>query len=607
MLLALTFTLTVGLSQVDSGLSQVDSGLSQVDSAAHIQRGYPVGRERRRPDRVIAVDAGVIAYSADGRTVVTGGQDGVARIWQARTGEDLTGEMLRALEGKTGKTGRKGSAIVALGWRGEVLVTVSEKGVVESWEVAGGEVSQVATLKVRLGNVVVRPGREPWLAGQKNGQVGLWNYQTGAAGLALMPRDARVRALSFSSDGRRLVAGTDKGVVRVWDADSGELSRTLEAGAAVRAVAGSATHVAAALANGLVKLWALDGSSTWELPGHEGPVRALAFGAKGDQLASGGADKIVRVWDVATGKLLCLQESHTAEVRSIAFSPNGQKMASAAADRSLRYWTVPLPPLPPADLEKISAALPDKAVAVPKKPRKVLVFWRADAILHKGGVPAANAAIELLGKKTGAFEAHFSREFEALAPGVLAGYDALVLNSTSHLVIPEAAKKALLDYANGGGGIVGIHAAIDTFKKWPEGAAIVGATFGGHPWAPSGSWQVKLEEPGHPLLRAWGGKDFKMRDEFYELAAPYDRSDRRVLMSLDMRDPATAGVKPLHRADRDFAVSWIKKQGRGRVFYCMFGHIGEPFQNRAVLAYYLDGIQYALGDLEADASPRPAR
>jgi type 1 glutamine amidotransferase len=63
-------------------------------------------------------------------------------------------------------------------------------------------------------------------------------------------------------------------------------------------------------------------------------------------------------------------------------------------------------------------------------------------------------------------------------------------------------------------------------------------------------------------------------------------------------------VTPLHRPDRDFAVSWIKKEGKGRVFYCMFGHIGDPFQNRAVLEYYLDGIQYALGDLDVDASPR---
>jgi type 1 glutamine amidotransferase len=194
---------------------------------------------------------------------------------------------------------------------------------------------------------------------------------------------------------------------------------------------------------------------------------------------------------------------------------------------------------------------------------------------------------------------------------VLARYDAIVFNSTAHLVIPEPAmKQALLDYVRGGGGVVGIHAAIDMFKSWPEGARVVGATFGGHPWHPSGTWTVKLDEPDHPLLRAWGGKGFKMHDEFYELAEPYQRADRRVLMSLDLADPATAGVTPLHRKDRDFAVSWISRHGEGRVFYCMFGHLGDPFGNPAVLQYYLDGIQYALGDLalgDKGAPPEASR
>src|SRR5262249_8070099 len=158
-------------------------------------------------------------------------------------------------------------------------------------------------------------------------------------------------------------------------------------------------------------------------------ITAIAFAAKGDQLASAGADRVVRVWDVNSATLLCLQQAHSGEVRAVAFNPNGQKMASAGADRSLRIWTVPLSPLPAADLEGIEAALPDKAVATPRKARRLLVFWRADAILHKGGVPAANIAILRLGQKTGAFEAHFTRDFEALDPKVLAGYDGLVLNS----------------------------------------------------------------------------------------------------------------------------------------------------------------------------------
>jgi type 1 glutamine amidotransferase len=223
--------------------------------------------------------------------------------------------------------------------------------------------------------------------------------------------------------------------------------------------------------------------------------------------------------------------------------------------------------------------------------------------LHKAGVPAVNHALALMGKKTGAFEAHFSRDYEVFDPAVLARYDGLVLNSTAHLALPdEGKKKALLDYVRAGGAVVGIHAAIDMFKDWPEGAAVVGATFAGHPWAPSGSWAVKLEAPGHPLLRAWEGRGFKIKDEFYELGEPYTRGDRQVLLSLDMTDPATSGVTPLHRIDRDFAVSWTKSYGKGRVFYCMFGHVAGPFHDPRVQRYYLDGIQWALGDLRVEGA-----
>jgi type 1 glutamine amidotransferase len=568
-------------------------------SVARIDHTFPPPRDARRPDLTITgADARLLVYSADGRAVATSGGNTI-KLWQTRTGEDGTGELLRTFEGQKSK-------VVALGWRGEgTLVSVSDKQVVQSWEASTGKANPPVTLKAALRNVVIRPGPEPLLAGQVGGQVGLWNEETGAAGRTFEPKDARVRALAFTADGKRLVAGNDRGTVRVWDVETGALVRTFEAGAAPRALAASGTHVAVALASGKVKVWALEEGVVQTLEGPRGGVTAVAFGAKGDQLALSGGGGAIEVWDVATGTRLCSQEGHAGAVLAVAFNPNGQKMASAGADRSVRSWTVPLPPLAPADLEKLAAAVPAEATAKPKKPRKVLVFWRADAILHKGGVPAANKAIELMGKKTGAFEAHFSRDFEALDPKVLAGYDAIVLNSTAHLVIPERAKQALLAYANGGGGIIGIHAAIDTFKGWPEGAAIVGATFAGHPWSPSGSWSVKLEEPAHPLLRAFAGKDFKMHDEFYELADPYTRSDRRVLMSMDTRDPVTANVKPLHRADKDFAVSWIKRQGEGRVFYCMFGHLADPFLLPAVQRYYLDGIQFALGDLEVDASPRP--
>jgi type 1 glutamine amidotransferase len=540
---------------------------SQVPGPA-IDTAYPPADDVRRPDLTVAqADVGadaVVAYSADGRAVAVGGRDGNVRVRNARTGEDLTGDVLSTLP-------LGGGRAVALAFgAGDTLRALGSDRTLTTWDLSTGQVARTAHLKVRPDRAALRPGAEPILARVLHGRVELVDGESGRRARTLKPCPGSVRTVAWSADGKRLAGAAVEGHLCVWDAEDGTLLQSLRA---------------------------FDAGT---------PVDAVGVSVKGDQVAWVGRDGDIEVWDVATAQRLCRQRGHTGRVAALAFNPNGQKMVSAGADGTVRYWTVPLPPVAPADLEKIAAAVPERAAATPRRPRRLLVFWRADAILHKGGVPAANHALELIGKKTGAYEADFSRDDAVLDPEVLARYDAVVLNNTAHLVIQADAKKALLDYVQNGGGIVGIHSAIDMFKGWPEGAAIIGATFAGHPWHPTGTWAVSLEEPDHPLLRAWGGKPIAMHDEMYELGPPYSRSDRRVLLTLDVaHDAATGGVTPLHREDGDFAVSWIKAQGRGRVFYCMFGHLAEPFQDPRVLQYYLDGIQYALGDLDVDASPRP--
>jgi type 1 glutamine amidotransferase len=263
-----------------------------------------------------------------------------------------------------------------------------------------------------------------------------------------------------------------------------------------------------------------------------------------------------------------------------------------------------LPELSAADLQKIEAAIPAKATAVPKQPRKLLVFWRCEGFFHGSGIAAGNKAIELLGQKTGAWTTDISREYEVFEPASLAKYDVVVFNNTTHLEFPDEQKKqALLTFVRNGKGIVGVHSALDNFYTWPAAAEMMGGLFAGHPWHGNGTWAFKLDEPDHLLLRAFGGKGFKLKDEIYQFKAPYTRTDRRVLLSLDLSDPDTGKVKG-SRDDNDYAVAWIKNVGKGRVFYCSLGHAGNVFQDPAVIRFYLDGIQFALGDLAADAAPK---
>ena len=110
---------------------------------------------------------------------------------------------------------------------------------------------------------------------------------------------------------------------------------------------------------------------------------------------------------------------------------------------------------------------------------------------------------------------------------------------------------------------------------------------------------IKLDEPDHPLNKAFCGKGFLIKDEIYKIKDPYSRDNLRILLSLDMSNKRNKPGRP----DNDNAISWIRELGQGRVFYCSLGHNNQIFWNPAVLRHYLDGIQYALGDLKADATP----
>lgn len=308
-----------------------------------------------------------------------------------------------------------------------------------------------------------------------------------------------------------------------------------------------------------------------------------------------------RVWVGAMGlAVLCAVGfyCYAAEKAKKAKSPEKGAAKKPANDQ--------VPELSADDLAKIEAALPAKAAATPKQPRRVLVFWRCEGFFHGQGIAGGNRAIERMGQKTGAFTAEISRDYDVFTPANLAKYDAVILNNTTGLKLSDEQQRALLDFVTGGKGLVGVHAATDNFYNWPAGAAMMGGLFSGHPWGAGGTWAFQIDEPDHALTRAFGGKGFKLRDEIYQFKDPYTRSDRRVLVSLDLSDKDTGDVAASKggREDKDYAVAWIKTVGQGRVFYCSLGHAQNVFQDAAVNQFYLDGIQFALGDLPADASPK---
>ncbi len=268
-----------------------------------------------------------------------------------------------------------------------------------------------------------------------------------------------------------------------------------------------------------------------------------------------------------------------------------------------------------ADAQRVAAAIPDVKVAPPAV-RRLLVYTRTKGFRHSS-IPVGALAIRLLGDRTGAFRADVTEDPAAFLPANLVKYDAvLMLNTTGPAFLPDGAKPgvegdrgakrdaelkaSLLAFVRSGKGLAGIHAATDTCYEWPAFGRMIGGFFLNHPWHESVG--VKVEKPDHPLCAAFGGKDFEITDEIYQFKAPYSRRHLRVLLSLDRTKTPAKGQRP----DDDHAISWVRYEGAGRVFYCSLGHREEIYWNAAVLRHYLDGLRFALGDLPADATPDSA-
>lgn len=281
----------------------------------------------------------------------------------------------------------------------------------------------------------------------------------------------------------------------------------------------------------------------------------------------------------------------------------GRMLAMAGAVAMVAAGAAAKPPTE-EQVAMIRAALPSSPQVKPEKARKILVFTLTKGFRHSS-IECGILALRELGAATGAFDMDESADPQVFALDSLKMYNAVVfLNTTGALFEDAALKQGLLDYVNQGGGVVGIHAATDCFYTWPEFGRMMGGYFDGHPWHEPVT--LKIEEPGHPCNACFeGSTHFNVTDEIYQFKAePYSRKVLRVLTSLDVAkvDMTKKGIK---RTDNDFGVSWVHRYGKGRVFYCSLGHREEIYWNPVILKYYLSGIQFATGDLKADASPRP--
>jgi type 1 glutamine amidotransferase len=256
----------------------------------------------------------------------------------------------------------------------------------------------------------------------------------------------------------------------------------------------------------------------------------------------------------------------------------------------------------------VAACAFSAAQSAPSAKKHLLVIGEQRGYRHES-VSHAMATIERLGNETGLWDTSIFTDTEVLTKKKLEynaknlnDFDAVVFFTGGELEMNPSQKADLLSFVHDDGkGFVGIHSATITFTEWPEYGEMIGGYFDEHPWGTFDA-PILIEDPNYPGMQQWT-RSFVLNDEIYQLRN-YSRDKVRVLMRLDPEKLDLKNPK-VHRTDRDFAVTWAKMYGKGRVYYSCLGHVTENWDNPNLQKMYTEAIKWALKLVDADVTSRP--
>ncbi|WP_422080871.1 ThuA domain-containing protein [Ulvibacterium sp.] len=270
-----------------------------------------------------------------------------------------------------------------------------------------------------------------------------------------------------------------------------------------------------------------------------------------------------------------------------------------------------------AQIEKIAPTEPT-VKNVGKK--RILVFSKATGFYH-WTIPHNIEMLKILAKKSKAFEIHVGYDIQKFEKKSLKEYDAVIFNNcnpsgpdrdlfadllrqNTSLSDTEIKNKApeyeanMMNYVKKGGGLMILHGAITVQNNSLEFSKMTGGSFDYHP--KQQEMHLKEVDANHPLVRAFKGKGLTHIDEPYFFKNAYFDYNFRPLLYIEVDQ--LEDVRKAVSNNINY-VSWIKRYGKGRVFYSSPSHNAQSLENPELLQFFLDGLQYVVGDLECDDSP----
>jgi uncharacterized protein len=244
--------------------------------------------------------------------------------------------------------------------------------------------------------------------------------------------------------------------------------------------------------------------------------------------------------------------------------------------------------------------------AAPAK-KHLLVIGEEKGYRHEA-VPHAMATLEQLGKESGLWDTTLRTDTEVLTKKKLEynaknlnDFDAVLFFTGGDLEMDAQQKADFISFVHDDGkGFIGVHSAAITFGDWPEYVDMIGGYYDEHPWITFDA-PILVEDPAFPGMQPWP-RAFVLRDEIYQMKN-YSRDKVRVLMRLDV-SKLDMKNKNVHRIDGDFAVTWAKMYGKGRVYYTTLGHVETNWDRPEFQQMMTEAIKWAMGLENADVTSR---
>lgn len=301
--------------------------------ATWLDKGADI-ESRELPGYNTIVDA--VAISQDGKFMVTGSRDKVARILNANTGA-----LLHTLSGHTGSINS-----VAISSDSTFIVTGSSDGTARMWDAHTGALirtfSSGYTDGISISSVAISPDGQSVVIGSDDGIARIWDVNTGALIRTLSGHTSGIGSLAMSSDGMFIVTGSGDGTARIWNAATGALIHTLAAGwIYALAISPDGLFIVTGSNDGTARIWnAATGALIHTLIGHRRAILSVAISPDSRFVVTGSSDKTAGIWNANTGELANTLSGHKNSITSIAIGSDGQSMSivTGSLDKTVRIW-----------------------------------------------------------------------------------------------------------------------------------------------------------------------------------------------------------------------------------------------------------------------------